>query len=390
MTEGTDRPHNPQPNPATGPGGYGYPPGQIPGAGYGYPQPGQPNPYSAQPQPGAPGAFGEPAFGEPAFGEPTTFGGPARHQEPAFAQPSQPSQPSQPDWQAMADRSEAQRSRRKMLSIIGGAVTVVLLAGGGYLFFAGGSDDKPKDDKPPIAASDSPSPSKSPEDKSPTVAGDPTLLRDRVPGGSPVQLAMAPDASLFKMGERDEVRFKGGPNSFAQGSEQAVDVTKSFSVTTRLYTVVENGSRMAISQGDGDSYSFELGFESVNGKGSWVFRVQTGDKGADATVQQVVVDAPGAVNKWTQLTATYDADKKTIALYVEDKLAGAAQISGIWPGPGPVQLGRSRHHGIWSGSLVGSLDRIRIWNKVLSPEQVAVLDSGKLDSLGMPSHAWII
>ncbi|MFD9338676.1 LamG-like jellyroll fold domain-containing protein [Streptomyces sp. NPDC060028] len=389
MTEGTDRPHNPQPDPATGNGGYGYPQGQIPGGGYGYPQSGQPNPYP--PQPGAPGqagAFGEPegpGFGEPAgFGQPTGFGDPAPLQEPAFTPPPQP------DWQALADRSESQRSRRKMLTLIGGAVAVVLAAGAGYLVFTGGSNDKPQDNKPTTAASGSASPSQGGEDTSPTVAGEPTLLRDRANAGPPVQLSMSPDVELAKMGERNEVRFKGGPNSFAQGAEPAVDVTKSFTVTTRIYSVTETGSRMAISQGDGDSYSFEMGFEVVSGKKSWVFRVQTGDKGAAATAQQVVVEAPDALKKWTQLTGTYDAEKKTIALYVNDKPAGTAQVGGIWAGPGPVQLGRARHHGIWSGSFVGSLDRIRIWNKTLSPEQVAVLDSGKLDKLGKPTHAWLI
>lgn len=397
MTDGTNPPSNPQPEPAPGggsygsppgppaQGGYGYPPGQ--GGGYGYPS-GQPIAGGyGYPQAGGPGAHqpGPAGFGEPTtFGEPTAFGQPASYGEPAGYSPA-----GQPDWQAMADRSESQRSRRKLLYIALGTVAVVLAGGAGWFAFAGGSDTPGGDEKPPVA-SGSPSPTQSAPSDSPTVPGEPTLLRDRVGDGPSVQLAMSPGVDLVKMENRDELRLKGGPDSFAQGAEQAVDVTKSFTVTTRVYTVTETGSRMAISQGDGTSYSFELGYEVVSGKKSWVFRVQTDAKGAAATSQQVVVETADALKKWTQLTATYDAEKKTIALYVDDAAAGQTQIAGIWASPGPVQLGRARHHGIWSGSFVGSLDRIRIWDKALTPEQVTVLDSGKLDELGKPTHAWII
>ena len=87
-----------------------------------------------------------------------------------------------------------------------------------------------------------------------------------------------------------------------------------------------------------------------------MFRVQTGDKGAASTAVQVLGDASGGAKKWTLLTGTYDAEKKQIALYVDDKAAGTAEVPAIWSGPGPVQLGRARHHGIWSGSFVGPLD----------------------------------
>ncbi|MCB5180010.1 LamG domain-containing protein [Streptomyces antimicrobicus] len=397
MTDGTDRPQTPQQN-----GGYGYPPGQIPGGGYGYPQTGQPGPYQPQPAPG-PGQFGDrpgPFGAEPGqFGaEPGQFGAEpgqfaAQPQPQPFGAQPEPAafSPSpQPDWQALADDNDRRRSRRKAMIVAGSAVAVVLAVVGGYLALGGGSQKGP--DKPNTAASGSasPSPSKS-EDNSPTVGGNPKLLRDRGNAGPPVHLALSQDVDVFTMDNRDEIRLKGGPESYAQGPEQAVDVTKSFTITTRVYTVVDNGSRMAISQGDGNSFSFELGFEAGGGKKSWVFRVQTGDQGAAATTQQVVADA-GAdpERKWVQLTGTYDAGTKTITLYVNDKPAGQAQVPGIWAGPGPLQLGRARHHGVWSGSWVGSMDRIRFWDKVLTPQQVATLDSGKLDALGKPTHAWLI
>ncbi|MGW5851617.1 LamG-like jellyroll fold domain-containing protein [Streptomyces sp. NPDC055254] len=405
MTDGTNPPSNPQPEPAPGGGGYGFPPGPPASGGYGYP-PGPPasGGYGYPPGPPISGGFGPAPTGSDGYGYPqggaagpyqqgpdlpgATQPIPHLGQQPGPPEPAAFTPTAQPDWQALADRTEAQRSRRKLLAICVSAVLVVAAAGGAYFFFMGSGPDEP--DKPPVATSDAPEPPASADEDGPTVPGEPTLLRDRANSGPSVQLAMSSGLELAKMDNRNEVRLKGGPESYAQGSEQAVDVTKSFTVTTRAYTVVDSGSRMAISQGDGVSYSFELGFEKVNGKPSWVFRVQTGDKGAAATAQQVVADAPDPLKKWTQLTGTYDAEKKVIALYVNDKAAGEVKVTGIWAGPGPVQLGRARHHGIWSGSFVGSLDRIRIWTKALTPEQVTILDSGKLDKLGKPSHAWLI
>ncbi|MDK9500019.1 hypothetical protein QEZ40_005642 [Streptomyces katrae] len=371
MTDGTDRPNSPQPDPAPGSGGYGFPPQT-------------PNPYQSGP------AQGQPAGG--GFGPP-----PAQPEEPFHSPATAPmASPSTPDWQAMADATEAQQRKRRRLTIGIGALALVLVAGGAGFFVLNGSDDDPKD-PPAVAASDSPSASggptskgpdgsKNPEDDSPTVPGEPNLLRDR---NGKMGIALGPGASLGELANRTEVRFKGAADSYAQGAEAAVDVTKSFTVSTRAYNVSESGPRMAVSQGDGDSYSFELGFEVVGGKKAWVFRVQTGDKGQAATAQQVVADNVDTTRQWALLTGTYDAEKKTIALWVDDKQAGQAQVSGVWAGPGPLQLGRARHHGIWSASWMGPLDHIRIFDQALGQEQITGLKNNKLGKT-KPTHSWLI
>ncbi|MEV7724311.1 LamG domain-containing protein [Streptomyces sp. NPDC087917] len=375
MTDGTDHPHGPQPDPASGSGGgYGYPPGRIPD-GYGYPGPAQPNPYQPEPAQGPGQGFGP-------------LQPPPQQQAEAFS--STP----QPDWQALADRTEALQRKRRTLKVGIGALVVVVVAAGAGFFVLGGSDEP--DDKPVVATSGSPSPSgsgeqsadpKAPEDDSPTVEGEPNLLRDRT---GRMGIALGPGASLGELAKRTEVRFKGTAESYAQGAEAAVDVTKSFTVSTRAYNVSETGSRMAVSQGDGVSYSFELGFEVVNGKKAWVFRVQTGDKGQAATAQQVVADNVDTVRNWVLLTGTYDAEKKTIALWVDDKLAGQAPVSGVWAGPGPLQLGRARHHGIWSAAWDGPLDHVRVFDTALTQEAVTGLKNNKVDKKSKQTHSWLI
>ncbi|MFI5621027.1 LamG domain-containing protein [Streptomyces sp. NPDC051567] len=399
MTDGTPPPSNPQPEPAPGSGGYGFPPGPPPGGGYGYP-----------PGPPAGGGYGYPP-GAGGYGYPQQ-GGPNPYQRDPGAPwpPAQPGPPGQgpaegagqqgpgqqPDWEAMADRSAAER-RRKRLWMLGGAVTVLaLLGGGGAFLLLGGDGQRDRDEadaKPsasaPAQASATPGPggSKAPVDQSPTVAGDPTLLRDR---SGQTGLRMGSEAAVFPMDKRYEVRMKGSANSYAQSAEPVVDTSKSFSVSARVYNVAPKGARFAVSQGDGESFSFELGADEVNGKLAWVFRVQTGDQGADSSTRAVVAEGAPMERTWTALTGTYDAEKKTVALYVDGKRAGEVPVAGVWQGPGPLQLGRARHHGIWTGMWNGAVDNVRVFAAALSQEQVTALRAGKPDPAVRPTGSWLI
>ncbi|OKI64978.1 LamG domain-containing protein [Streptomyces sp. MJM1172] len=390
MSFGTPPPSNEQPEPAPegGSGGYGYPPGPpVPGygyppgppigaGGYGYPQAAGPNPYQDPPQQGVPNPYQDPpaaAAAPEAFPEPFPLSGPSS---------------TEPDWEALSERAAKERRRKRMWAW-GGAVTVLaLLAGGGAFLLVSGYGTEGEDDKPDTTASGSPKPGASGTgENSALVAGDPTVIRD-VSGS--MGLRMGEDASVVPLGTRHEVKMRGNSKSYAQAPERVVDTTKSFTVTARLYNLAEKTSRIAVSQGDGESFTFELGGDQVNGKLTWIFRVQTGDKGAAATAVTVAA-GPAPKKDRTTLTATYDAEKKTIALYVDGKPAGKAeQVPAIWQGPGPFQLGRSRHHGLWSGSWSGSIEKVRVFDTALSDEQVAAYQEGKLDSAVKPSHSWLV
>ncbi|MER8098163.1 LamG domain-containing protein [Streptomyces goshikiensis] len=394
MSFGTPPPSNEQPEPAPegGSGGYGYPPGPpVPGygyppgppigaGGYGYPHTAGPNPYQDPPQQGVPNPYQDP---------PAATAAPEAFPE-AFPEPFPLSGPSstEPDWEALSERAAKERRRKRMWAW-GGAVTVLaLLAGGGAFLLVSGYGTEGEDGKPDTTASGSPKPGTSGTgENSALVAGDPTVIRD-LSGSS--GLRMGEDASVVPLGGRHEVKMRGNSKSYAQAAERVVDTTKSFTVTARLYNLAEKTSRIAVSQGDGESFTFELGGDQVNGKLTWMFRVQTDDKGAAATAVTVAA-GPAPKKDRTTLTATYDAEKKTIALYVDGKPAGKAeQVPAIWQGPGPFQLGRARHHGLWSGSWSGSMDRVRVFDTALTDEQVAAYQEGKLDSAVKPSHSWLV
>ncbi|MFD3681242.1 LamG domain-containing protein [Streptomyces sp. NPDC058613] len=446
MTDGTNPPSSPQPEqPAPGSGGYGFPPGPpasggygypadrgprpSPGAGYGYPAPpppesgggygypadqgqdqgqgqGQshPNPYQQDlPGPYRPGSYQQFPGGAPASpggpGGPGDPGGPADPGgawPPAGAQQPAPfarQQSGQPDWDALADRSAAERRKKRLWTIGGVAAVLALLAGGGTFLLLGGEDkaEDVADDAPAATGSASPKPegskSKAPVDKSPTVASDPTLIRDH---SGKDHLKMSAEAGVFAIDKHYELRTKGNEKSYAEAEKRVVDASKSFTVSARVWNRAPKGRQIAVSQGNDKTFGFELGSDEVNGKPAWIFRVQTSDQGADSTTQTIAAEGLKMAKTMTTLTGTYDAEKKTITLYVNGKKASEGQVTGVYNAPGPLQLARSRHEGNWTGSWNGAMDSMRAFGVALSPEQVAAVRQNKLSPSVKPSGAWVL
>ncbi|WP_330297888.1 LamG domain-containing protein [Streptomyces sp. NBC_00503] len=402
MTDGTDRPQTPQREPgAPDNGGYGYPQGQIPAGGYGYPQAGRPGGNGYPPAPGAPGAAG---FGPPADGQapPAGYGYP--QPGPYQQGPYQPAPPvpgpfeppaDEPDWNALAEGAEQDRHKKRQWAVIGGATALVLLVGGGA-FLLLGNDDGGSDDAKPLASgspsvSASPSPSvsgsKAPVDNTPTVAGDPTVLRDR---SGKAGLKMGPEASAVPIEKRFEFRATGTPNSYAESQKGLVDVSKSFTVTARISNSASKGRQIAVSQGNEKTFSFELGSDEVNGKPAWIFRVQTNKEGADNTTATVVAEGRTMDSTMTELTGTYNYSTKMITLFVDGKQINEAKVPGVHNAPGPLELGRTRSQGNWAGAWAGAMDSLRVYRIALSPEQVDDQKPGKLDASIKPVGSWLL
>ncbi|MEJ8640810.1 LamG domain-containing protein [Streptomyces sp. MS1.HAVA.3] len=249
----------------------------------------------------------------------------------------------------------------------------------------GKGDDKPGPGTSQAAPSTSGKDSADPN--SPTVPGEPNLLRDR---SGQINVALSPDAALGKVDNGNVLRLRSNGNSYAQAAEQVVDASKSFTVSAWVYNEADGGSRFAISQGDGTSYSFELGREDTNGKKAWVFRMQTDEKGAASTAVAAFSDGYNTVRTWALLTGVYDAEGKTLTLYVDGKEAGKTQVAKTWAGQGPLQMGRSRHHGIWSGPWAGVIGHVLVWERPLTADQVAALKGGKLDKEIKPVGSWLV
>ncbi|MCC9309637.1 hypothetical protein LN042_21600 [Kitasatospora sp. RB6PN24] len=159
----------PGPEPTAPGGGFGPPP-----ASYGPPQP-----------PSTPG----PTPGQPPFPQQAQPTGPwpaAAHQQPVpNAGPG--AEPVQPDWEAMADRHEAESRRRRWIWAGAGVLALVLVGGGVTAFLMNDHGKKQADDHPtPTATAPAPAPatpdaekfiSSSATDKAPIDAA--TLFADQ-------------------------------------------------------------------------------------------------------------------------------------------------------------------------------------------------------------------
>ncbi|MFJ8043006.1 LamG domain-containing protein [Kitasatospora sp. NPDC096147] len=393
MTDGTERPdvaptpgqHPSQtPNEAAPAGAFPpVQPGQIPGqAAYGYP-----HPQSGYPAPG-----GYPAQG----GYPSQDGYGYPHPQAQFQQFQQQPPNASPSWEQLADQEEQRvRRRKRTITAVVVAVAVALGVGAGYAVI-----NKTDDEKTPTVAATSPTADGSSTAKpsgsatpgqggSVTVPGDPNTLADL---SGQANLAIGPDAEVSRVPDGHVLRLRSNNNSHAESATKVVDVNGSFTIAAWVYNEAPEGQRTAISQGDGASFSFDLGRNATqDGKKFWEFRVQTADGGADSTIVSVASENINTVGEWALLTGVYDASTKTVALFVNGQPASksaSAQVPGIWSGPGPLQLGRSRQHKLWSGNWAGVIGSTKIWNLALSADQIASLKTNGVKE--KPTASWLV
>jgi len=350
--------------------------------------------------------------------------------QPGFAPPRPPFVPShpEPDWQALADRNAVRARRRKLWT--GGAIAVASVAAvaavaAGTLAIKGmnSDDSKPGALGPSSAtssarssASSSVSPSVPPSASlsappsaartaTPTVTAAPTPSHTRAPVTTPTvpgkpnvladhsgqaNLPLGPDAGLKAVSGGYALSLKGSTTSYAQSTDQVVDAAAGFTVSAWVYNDAADGSRSAISEGDGTSSTFDLGRDDSNGQKAWVFRVQTAGSAGASTVR-VSSGSAATVSRWTLLTGSYDAAQHTIRLYVNGTSAGSAKVSGLRSGSGPLELGRSRHQGTWAGPWGGVIGHIQVWDKALSPAEAArVKSSGGAGPSALPIASWLV
>ncbi|MFE2429423.1 LamG-like jellyroll fold domain-containing protein [Streptomyces sp. NPDC059373] len=316
---------------------------------------------------------------------PAAPGNAAYQQAPRFG-----SAPPEPDWQAMADRHQAGRRRRKrwlgasvavvgVVAVAAGTVAVRSLSGGDPEPSALGSPTASPSATPSATPSTSASPSRAPV-TTPTVPGKPNVLADHT---GQADLPLGPDAGLKSVSGGYALSLRGdAARSYAQSDDPVVDTTAGFTVSAWVYNNAANGSRSAISAGDGASSVFDLGRDDANGRKAWVFRVGTA---------QVRSENAATVSTWTLLTGSYDATAHTVTLYVSGAPAGSARASGLPTGSGPLELGRSRSNAAWTAPWLGVIGHIQVWNKGLSAAEAArVKSSGGAGADAPPIASWLV
>ena len=80
-------------------------------------------------------------------------------------------------------------------------------------------------------------------------------------------------------------------------------------------------------------------------------------------------------NKWYHLTGVYDADAKTISLYVNGQLQESVPFNSPWQGTGKTSIGRGRFGGANSDFMNGTVDDVRFYASALTAKQIQILAS---------------
>ncbi|KOX33933.1 hypothetical protein ADK67_04970 [Saccharothrix sp. NRRL B-16348] len=172
-------------------------------------------------------------------------------------------------------------------------------------------------------------------------------------------------------GAKDGV--KGGVNIRANGylatAAPVLDTSKSFSVATWAYLRQTGGYYTVLSQDGGSVSGFYLQYSADVGK--WSISATAGDDVGAGTYRATSADATAvpAVNTWTHLIGTYDANTRQLSLYVDGKPAGSAVMATpLWNATGPFVIGAAQRNGIRADHYPGQVDDVQAWQRVLSSQ----------------------
>ncbi|MFJ7906272.1 LamG-like jellyroll fold domain-containing protein [Kitasatospora sp. NPDC096204] len=355
------------------------------------PQPAQPQ--APMPQPGPP-------VGRQPFAPGAQPAQPVAHwqQQGGFQPPVPPSglpvsQSSTPDWEALAEQNEQSAKRGRRLKLIGVVTAVVVVAaagGGGYWYLQRGKEKEPVAQGPGKPGPTSPGPS-SPPVSAPPVKGidsPPTVGSLPAKKGS-AALNLGADAKQGAMAgfSGQVLKLPSGQDSFASTSTSVIDVNKSFTVSARVLVDVPNGNRSAVSQGDGQYYSYSLGRAGNNGHDQWYFKVQV--PGGGSVIAWSKGDA--TVNQWVLLTGVYDDPSGQLTLYVNGAPQSSAKSAGVQPsGTNSLQVGRLSSNSQWADPWHGAVADIQVWDQVLPEADIVKIVAGPSSPPSIaPIAAWL-
>lgn len=84
-------------------------------------------------------------------------------------------------------------------------------------------------------------------------------------------------------------------------------------------------------------------------------------------------DAIPAPLEWTHVAGVYDPLAGRLRIYVNGQLSTITNHASAWNATGPLQLGRSKTAGVFTGYWPGTVDDVRTYDGVLRAEQITQL-----------------
>ncbi|MGI5499138.1 LamG-like jellyroll fold domain-containing protein [Lentzea sp. CA-135723] len=161
---------------------------------------------------------------------------------------------------------------------------------------------------------------------------------------------------------------------YATAGEPVVRTDQSFSVSAWVRQDRASATDRfdaAVSQDGPMRSGFCLGYrKTADGRGQWEFVLPTTGTGDAPGYDSANVASVAKNGEWAHLTGVYDAQLQQIRLYVNGELAASAPRTQAWNATGPFLVGRGKAGGLPGHDWEGSIDEVRVFNRVISPEEV--------------------
>ncbi|MGW0811513.1 LamG domain-containing protein, partial [Nonomuraea sp. NPDC002799] len=164
-----------------------------------------------------------------------------------------------------------------------------------------------------------------------------------------------------------------GVDDYAQTTGPAVSTRSGFTVAawTQLdYLPARDAA--AVAQPGTRAAGFQLGFDKEQGR--WTLGMAAADTDTAALVR-TRSDAVAVPMEWAHVAGVYDPLAGELRVYVNGRLSTTTVTSHLsaWNATGPLQLGRTKTAGVFTGFWPGSIDDVRTYDGVLNAEQIAQL-----------------
>ncbi|MFJ8968500.1 LamG domain-containing protein [Streptomyces anulatus] len=183
------------------------------------------------------------------------------------------------------------------------------------------------------------------------------------------ELRHGPDGTPLAVPRTDTGLRLNGTSGYAATSAPVLETRSAFTVSSWVRMENKATEGVVLSQ-DGAGYSpFLLWYE--RNYDSWCFGTKAQDAADGKAYSGVCGKQPAVVNAWTHLAGSYDPVTKTVVMYVNGRRQGSVTAEGGWAAPGGLQIGRYKWADKYYNNFNGSIDEVAVWQRVLTPEEVA-------------------
>jgi len=171
---------------------------------------------------------------------------------------------------------------------------------------------------------------------------------------------------------------------YAETAGPVVDTTHSFTVAAwvNFNAYVKKGCQTVVAIDGNNVSAFYLQFSHAVGD-RFVFDRRLRDE-ADLKEKAVLArsETTPARNTWYHLAGVYDAEAKTISLYVDGKLQESVPFASPWRALGKTSIGRGLFSGVTTDFMDGTIDDVRIYASALPAGRIAVLAGKPIGDIG--------